>query len=333
MSVGYPSASMTAGTADPELGLVEQAIDWMVLLGSGTAHARDRQAFERWLAQDPRHAQAWQSLEGLIDAPLAQLRAVPGEQALHTRLAYATLLRPRQPGRRRALRLALLLAGAGLGAATLDRHVPLTALSAHHATRTGERRTLELDDGSRLTLNARSAVDVHYSPTQRLVRLRQGELYADVRPDSRPFDVLTEFGRVRSGAAPLNVRLCDDATVANATHQPLQVRTRAARQQDAAPGSVIAFDHQHIWTPAAHGFDSAWTQGILNVRDARLADVIDHLRAYQPGLIRVSAAVASLRVFGVFRLNAPEQTLVALGDILPIRVRRYGGLLTLIEAA
>ena len=59
----------------------------------------------------------------------------------------------------------------------------------------------------------------------------------------------------------------------------------------------------------------------------------DRLRAYQPGVIRLSPQAAALRVFGVFPLDAPDAALRALGETLPIRVRRYGPWLTLVDAA
>ncbi|MGK9536868.1 FecR domain-containing protein, partial [Salmonella enterica subsp. enterica] len=77
------------------------------------------------------------------------------------------------PGKK-ALQGGLLLLLLGLaGAGLVDRVTPLAGLTADYQTATGERKTVELTDGSLLTLNARSAVDIQFSSGQRRVRLRE----------------------------------------------------------------------------------------------------------------------------------------------------------------
>ena len=57
----------------------------------------------------------------------------------------------------------------GFAAAVAERHVPLSGLLADHATRTGERRSVTLPDGSRVVLNTRSAIDVEFDEQRRAV--------------------------------------------------------------------------------------------------------------------------------------------------------------------
>ena len=90
-------------------------------------------------------------------------------------------------------------------------------------------------------------------------------------------------------------------------------------------GQHIAMAHERL----AHR--ASWTEGVLDVRDEPLGDVVAALGAWRKGLLRVSPAAARLRVFGVFRLNDTTQALQALVDTQPIRVTSYGPLLTLID--
>jgi transmembrane sensor len=53
------------------------------------------------------------------------------------------------------------------------------------ATGTGERRDFTLEDGSALSLNARTRVVAQFDATQRLLALRTGELLVDVAKDPR----------------------------------------------------------------------------------------------------------------------------------------------------
>ncbi|MNF09808.1 fec operon regulator FecR [compost metagenome] len=61
-----------------------------------------------------------------------------------------------------------------------------------------------------------------------------------------------------------------------------------------------------------------------------LGEVIDALRPYRDGVLRISEAAAKLRVFGVFPLDDSERSLQSLAQVLPITLSRYGPI-TLID--
>ncbi|WP_087500682.1 FecR domain-containing protein [Pseudomonas sp. SID14000] len=88
------------------------------------------------------------------------------------------------PSRRNLLGkgLALWLLGAG-GVSVLNRLAPVADLLADAHTATGERKTLLLADGSRLSLNARSAADIRFDARQCRVMLRAGALRNRRKPD------------------------------------------------------------------------------------------------------------------------------------------------------
>ncbi|MNT72156.1 fec operon regulator FecR [compost metagenome] len=58
--------------------------------------------------------------------------------------------------------------------------------------------------------------------------------------------------------------------------------------------------------------------------------MIDALRPYRRGLLRISPEVRQLRVQGVFPLDDSDRALTALEETLAVRVERYGPWLTLI---
>ncbi len=66
--------------------------------------------------------------------------------------------------------------------------------------------------------------------------------------------------------------------------------------------------------------------------DDPLEHVVDALRPYSRGFVRVAPEVRDLRVQGVFPLNDPDRVFTALAETLPIRVDRYSPWLTLIRA-
>src|SRR3546814_16829407 len=69
-----------------------------------------------------------------------------------------------------------------------------------YATLAGEQRTIELDDGSRLTLDTQTVLVERYSPRERRVDLQQGQAQFEVQGDpARPFVVHARGGTVTAG--------------------------------------------------------------------------------------------------------------------------------------
>lgn len=303
----------------------DAAIGWMVTLCSGEASAADRERHRAWLQADARHRQAWVQVEQGVGRAVAPVKA----DGAARRAALAL------PGRRRALGGALAVAGVGAASAWLAHRQGLAgAWLADLRTGTAERREFALEDGSRLLLNAGSAVDVRFGAAERLLVLRSGALVATAVHDAgRPFVVRTAEGEVRSGAARLLVRQEAAWTLAGALERAVQVRTRAGLERRLEEGEAVRFgvaDIARLGSPAA-GL-AAWGRGMLVADDLPLGEVVAQLRPYRAGLIRVSPRAASLRVLGAFALDDAERALDSLAQTLPIRLTRYGGWLTAISA-
>ncbi|MNI78379.1 fec operon regulator FecR [compost metagenome] len=58
--------------------------------------------------------------------------------------------------------------------------------------------------------------------------------------------------------------------------------------------------------------------------------MVEALRPYSRGFVRLAPQVRGLRVQGVFPLDDPDRAFNALAETLPIRVDRYSPWLTLI---
>ena len=315
----------------------EAAIDWMMRLDSGSAGATERQAFEIWLAQDPRHRHAWEHLQGQLAEPLARL--VQAERQMPGQLHAATQAL-RQPGLSASRRKLLGGSGALLvllglsGGIALQRNMPLNAVFADLRSGTGERRRISLPDGSLLILNARSAVDLDFSADLRLLHLREGELQVSVAADaSRPFLVQTAQGRVRALGTRFTVRQTGSHSLVSVQEHSVEISTLGGQHAVVESGGTLRFSSTTVSPQATDPSRYAsWVDGLLEVRDEPLEAVIDALRPYRRGLLRVSPEAARLRVFGVFPLDDSERALQALAEVLPIRMERYGPWLTLIDS-
>jgi transmembrane sensor len=224
--------------------------------------------------------------------------------------------------RRRFISGSLSVLGVAVLAGLLGRRCGWLPEAGELSTGTGERRDFALQDGSALTLNARSRVVPLFDSTQRLLALRSGELLVDVAKDpSRPFVVETEHGRIRALGTKFLVQHNDDSTRLVMLHSQVEVVTASGARQVVEAGESLLFnDHGILSLQRSNGHESAWTQGRLEVRDRPLSEVIDSLRRYRRGIVHVSAEVADLRLSGLYPLDDSDRTLQLLERSLPIRI-------------
>ncbi|WP_432239856.1 FecR family protein [Herbaspirillum robiniae] len=330
-------AEHAAGMLDNPVA--EQAIEWMVLFRSGEATPEDYRRFGAWSAADPRHAQAWERMQGVLQRSFAPVRSAQARSPGQAGAVERAMLRPptssTSPERRKMLRRTLAFAGAGVATGLLlHRTWPLDMLGADLRTGTGERKTFTLPDGSRLTLNARSAADVDFSEGLRRVRLRQGELIAAVAADAaRPFIVQTPHGTARALGTRYLVRREAERTLALVLEHSIRVRDgEGIGEQVLTRGEAAWYRAGAIERVVGDvSGRAAWADGMLVANEENLADVVAALRPYRKGLIRLSPDAARLRVLGAFPLDDTDNVLSSLEQTMPLRIRRYGDLLVSID--
>ncbi|MDH0647532.1 FecR domain-containing protein [Pseudomonas sp. GD03858] len=314
---------MSRGALDP---VAEQAIAWMVRLRSGYDDARQQALFQQWLRCDAANAAAWEQLQRGLGRHYDVVRGAP--DALRN-----TLLQP-ELGRRDLVRglAGLGLFGGGLWLAA--RSDTGRTMMADLRTGTGERRSVSLADGSRLMLNAGSAVDLDFNRERRLLRLYRGALVVQVAADpARPFIVRSAQGDARALGTRFSVEQLESATRVVVLEHAVRASLPGGTQLDLTEGQAAMLRARRIeLLSAGQGYRADWVDGRLSVLDEPLAAVIEALRPYRDGFIRVSPKVRDLRVQGVFPLDDSERTLAALAETMPIRVERYGSWLTLIDA-
>ncbi|WP_454673194.1 FecR family protein [Achromobacter pestifer] len=311
-----------------------QAVQWMLRLNAGNTDAAEQLRFQQWREADPAHAQAWTLLQESVAGPLQALRTLG---AAHTQDAASAALRGilvRGPSRRLFLGKTLTLAAAATGAGWIGARQ--WQQRGDLVTGTAERRTVQLDDGSRLQLNADSRIRLEFNSAVRRVRLLQGAVIATVTPDeSRPFGVSTNDGTAWALGTRYMVRKEAEQSVAAVLEHTVRVRSRSGATEQLVEGQAAAYDANGIrrldGMPATAL--AAWEAGRIDVLDASLEDVAAALRPYMRGTLHLTTAAARLRVQGVFSLDRPDEAWAALAATLPLRINRYGGLLTWVDHA
>ncbi|WP_429128937.1 FecR family protein [Ensifer sp. 4252] len=305
----------------------DEALAWFVRLNSGEATAAERSAHAAWMAASPLNRNEYAKLGG-IWADLDML----GDPRMRRVPALAS--RPSAIGRRSFLSggaVALGVAGfVGLNG------LPDFLLSDYE-TGTAELRDLALADGSRVSLDADTAIAVNFVDTRRTVRLLRGRALFDVAKDTRrPFTVEAGEGTTTAlGTRFVVHRWADTVTVAveesavsvmapDRSSLTLQVGQNVSYGQSGL-GAVGDVDVQS---------ETAWRRGKLIFKDRPLRQVIADVNRYRAGTIRiVDSELNSLRVSGIFEVANPDGVLGAISAALPVRILRLTDYLVLLRAA
>ncbi|OZI77311.1 FecR family protein [Bordetella genomosp. 12] len=312
--------------------LAAEAAQWIVQLSADDPgqRTRARAQFEAWKRVDPRHAAAAVAMEGL----LGHVRSVRGGAAGSAALASVLGTQSRRRAKTYAAALALACALLIPLWAVL-RVYPPAYLMADVRTSTGQWTTQTLADGTRITLNSASAVNLRYDAARRAIELLQGEILVEVAKDAaRPFVVETRDGSMRALGTRFVVSREEDDTVLQVLESRVGVQTAQQRRAHSTESTVvhagegvrIRADGVSPVTPLdARSIEEAWAQHRLLVDDRPLAEVLDDLSRYRSGSIQYDAsAIRHLRISAVLPLDDTDRALQLLAANLPgLRVRKY----------
>lgn len=349
----------------------EQASDWLMRFSEADVDSAAREQFNEWLRRSPEHVHAylqvsafWQVADHVgrkddgsrdIDLlvarartagnvlPLAQLDFERGPQLASEAAGPrpdSELARPKPETvpRRLALAASLLIAMAGLGAYVyLQRGI--------YRTDIGEQRTVNLPDGSTMTLNADSRVTVRYTDMARTIDLDAGQALFKVAKDAaKPFVVRSGSTNVRAVGTQFDVYRKSTGTVVTVVEGRVAVsssvleasdpesvsdisRTRAqagnadvllsAGEQVIVAAAIASRVSRGIELPAPIApviqpvkveTATAWTTGLLAFDAAPLDEVVREFnRQNAKPLVLEGAGLEAVRITGTFPANGSKR--------------------------
>ncbi|MDD2048457.1 FecR family protein [Pseudomonas putida] len=305
----------------PSAQVLQEAAEWLVRL-DGEVGAAERNAFRDWLDADPEHLQAIECLQ----SRMATLRDLPREPARVALESIARRRAVRQPIKALAL-AALLLLPIGLAL----QQFPPSYLFADIRTGSGQWSTRQLPDGSRISLDGSSAVDLQFDGQRRTLRLVQGEIRVEVANDARPFLVLTEHGSVRAQGSRFVVEQLPDSSRLAMIESASEVDS-AGKRVTVRAGQTLRFDV--AGAGALQSIDiaeveQAWEQHQLLAREQPLDQVLERLARNHRGYLLYDAKdLQLLRVTAVLPADDSQRALRLLARSLPIRIEHYTPLIT-----
>ncbi|MDZ3831878.1 MAG: FecR domain-containing protein [Sphingopyxis sp.] len=326
-------------TMIPQDEAAETAALWCIRLSEGELAENEWAVFEAWLAE-PGHAElfqeaatVWRSSGEVGDWP--QLIALRTE-ALTTfrRLGQRRWFvgKPRRVQWIAAAATVLLTLAVSLGW-YLNR-------PREYETHVGERQVAVLDDGSRASLDAVTAMNVRMQADGRQVELLHGRAKFDVAKDPlRPFTVVAGDKLIVAVGTSFSVELIDREVRVILYEGQVEVRDRNDRAPSDASASA-AVPGRHLLTPGAELVEAmgsavparitrpdltqslSWESGLLNFDDEPLASAVERMNRYSARKIRlVDPSLGDIRVDGIFQAGDLDAFAEGLAVLHPVKER------------
>lgn len=307
-----------------ETDKLQEAAEWFFRQDGAPLSAADEVRFQSWLIASEDNRAAYAEISGTWH----ELADVPA-YASSPIIAKTTWFRTPMPVAAVFSCFFLLLGGAWYSDFA-------TRISADGYTETGEVQTLHLPDGSIAEMNSGTAIAIHYSSSERRLRLLKGEAVFTVSVDAqRPFVVEANGGEATALGTVYAVR--DDEKGATVTVVESHVAIAALPEgQSVRLGPDQRVSYQNGMMSAVQSVDAqsetAWRRNKLIFVDKPLGDVIDELNRYHKGMIRiVDSSISTRRVSGVFETNDIVAVIDTLKKSFGFNDTRLGNLVILIH--
>jgi transmembrane sensor len=326
------------------------AARWLSLKDRGLSPEQESE-WIRWLCADVRHARIYNEMEktwSLLDETVGPISSAALEWELD-----ALPLRPR-----RLLWLSLSFAAAAALAVVFAgswRHArPSEAENDFACTAATDRdavKAIALPDGSRVELNIDSSVEVHFTASERSVRLIRGEAeFAVARNPARPFIVTAGTIAVRAVGTAFDVRLKSGAIEVIVTEGKVRVDAVGGgnHRDDGQPASPPVHlvstlsAGERLLIPTANGKSTlpvvahivpaqkseqefAWQQQELKFTVAPLADIVAEFNRGNRAKIEIAdSALAERRFGGNFNAGDPVTFIHVLERTFGVVAERRG---------
>lgn len=282
----------------------EQAAEWLIHFDAGTTStpAQDPE-FLDWLARDPRHRQVFEQMQRLWSG------ASPAVSPSH-------------------LGRVLGAVGFCLAVAVIGLQLPWQVWRADYRSGVGEVATIALPDGSELTLNTNSAVNVDFEQGQRRIELIRGEVLLDVESDpEHPFIVATGDASAEALGTLYSVHRHDDHSRVTVFESRVRVTSPGTTESlELSAGQWARVDATSIRTGAGSlPATPDWSRHQLIFNGASLKHVVERLDDYHSGVLMLSDTLTNgnRRFTGALHTDDSEAALSLLAASLKLEI---GGL-------
>lgn len=312
----------------------KQALKWILRQGSGEFDDRDRRRLSDWLEADPRHRSAYERQQAFwqtVDQARSQVLAALPELVAEAAKPVEARISPWHGWRGPALALAAALVLAILLA-------PQVWLPVRGELRSGiQPQTFELDDGSKVVLDADSVVALDFSSHRRQLELLRGRAWFKVAHEARPFHVRALGGDVRDIGTAFAVDVDADLVTTAVSEGRVEVTAIAGSKERLKLGQGQRVRYRRggalLSQPQSVMLDQVapWRQGEILLDAVPAKEAIARIANYRraPAWV-LGTPVAAESITGTFHTSTPDEAIHAVADQAGLKVRSLpGGVLLL----
>jgi len=297
----------------PGAPYVKEAAIWLARLRADDRSLEDERAFRSWLMADPRHAAAFEAVNGMWDSVGALSRDLRnGEVPLEPRFSRRTLL------------------GGGVGLAVVagGTFAFVQAAAAEvYQTDIGEQKHVTLKDGTGVFLDTDTKLVVDFDDKDRKVDLRYGRANFRVAPDAtRSFAVEAAQKLVIGTRSTFDVRRFGDDISVLLIHGRATVKSTADIDagrllRDGERLSFISGQSPKLDKPNLLPL-IAWHTGQAIFENSLLTEVVLEMNRYSTIKLEVDdIRIARMKVSGVYRVGDNTNFARSLSRLLPVEIR------------
>jgi transmembrane sensor len=269
-----------------------------------------------WLAADASHRQEFEKLDRLwVDFDRVRDPRLAAQALPHASSSHGSF-----PSRR-------ALVFGGLSAASLSGIMAVTglpdSLTSDFYTSTGEQKSVRLEDGTEVELDADTAFSVHFTPELRRVALHRGQALFNVHAmKERPFEVAAADGRALALDTQFSVHVFSNEARVDVLKNDVTVIAPNRVELSLNAGWGVRYRQSGFDPAASVSSDTvtAWRRGKLIFEDQPLRDVVDDVNRFRRGkIVIMNQALLQLRVSGIFGVDDPDLVLKTLTQTLPVQ--------------
>jgi transmembrane sensor len=334
--------------------VLEQASHWWELLHSDSASSSDHREFGEWVARSPERVAAYLETARLVKAiksprliwpsTAAEMLIREAKSSPEAVLQFSTARVAAPVDHRGARQFRGRLAWAAAAVLLIGVGLVLFMLETPQEFRTalGEQRSVLLADGSRVTLNTASTIEVNLHNGRREVRLVQGEALFEVMHDAaRPFVVRAGNALLKDVGTQFNVDTHSNGTTVTVVEGRVTVDSPGARETAGAQADnggrgaveplILGANDRVLVTTAGVGAPQrgvnvaasvAWTQRQLMFEHRPLGEIAEEFNRYNRDRIDIdSAELKRQEVTGVFEAKDPASFVAFLSSIPGVEIR------------
>lgn len=291
---------------------------WVMRLSSSGCGPADRAAFEAWRSRHSSHAQAFERTERSLAFVGRHLEHPAIGNLIDKVMAETAPVKTPFWQSWAAASVAVVCVVVLIMSSSLQQRVVREDAVKIYDTAVGERSTITLADGSTVTLNTNSRIEVDFNPARRGINLVRGQALFEVAKNSSwpfvveagnqritalgtAFDVRIETEKIKVSLIEGRVAVDKFVTGRTGPEQPVipENRIELVEGEQLVTSATLATIVEKINLEELMG----WREGRIVFRDTRLGAAIAEVNRYNKDQLRLSEdpRLQAIRISGVFK--------------------------------